>query len=81
MKDYEGQSLEFHSHQLRDTFAVEHLLNGTSMQDLSKMLGHNSIRVTEKYYSAWVPQRQAALEQKMIETIQRMGASVTALSS
>ena len=39
MVDYEGRPLQFHSHQLRDTFAVEHLLAGTSMQDLSKMLG------------------------------------------
>jgi hypothetical protein len=38
---------------LRDTFAVEHLLAGTSMQDLSKMLSHKTVRVTEKYYAPW----------------------------
>jgi len=54
--------MRFHSHQLRDTFAVAQLLNGTSMQDLSKMLSHKSIKITEKYYSPWVPERQAALE-------------------
>jgi len=81
MKDYEGHPLDFHSHQLRDTFVVEHLLNGTSMEDVSKMIGHKSIRITEKYYSAWVPQRQAALEQKMIEGIRKMGATVTPSNS
>jgi integrase len=57
MLDYEGRPLQFHSHQLRDTFAVEHLLAGISMQDLSRMLSHKSVRVTEKYYAPWVPER------------------------
>jgi integrase len=51
MVDYEGRALQFHSNQLRDTFAVEHLLAGTSMQDLSRMLSHKTVRVTEKYYA------------------------------
>ena len=29
------------------------------MQDLSKMLSHKTVRVTEKYYAPWVPERQA----------------------
>jgi integrase len=33
--DYEGKPMKFHSHQLRDTFAVTQLLNGTHMEDLS----------------------------------------------
>ena len=75
--DYEGAPMRFHSHQLRDTFAVEHLLAGTTMQDLSRMLSHASIKVTEKYYAPWVPERQAALELKMIEALGKMGAGVT----
>ena len=77
MLDYEGRPLQFHSHQLRDTFAVEHLLAGTSMQDLSKMLGHKTLRVTEKYYAPWVPERQAQLEEKMTEALKKMGVSVS----
>lgn len=77
MVDYEGRPLQFHSHQLRDTFAVEHLLAGTSMQDLSRMLGHKSVRVTEKYYAPWVPERQAQLEEKMTEALKKMGATVS----
>jgi hypothetical protein len=51
--------MRFHSHQLRDAFAVTQLLSGTSMQDLSKMLPPRSVKISEKYYSPWVPERQA----------------------
>jgi integrase len=77
--DYEDdpQPLKFHSHQLRDTFAVEQLLSGTPMEDVSKMLGHKSIKITEKYYAAWVPARQIQLEEKMIAALRRQGAKVS----
>jgi integrase len=75
--DYENKPMKFHSHQLRDTFAVTHLLNGTSMEDLSQMLSHRSVKITEKYYSPWVPERQIALEQKMTDALLKMGASVS----
>jgi integrase/recombinase XerD len=55
----DGTPMKFHSHQVRDTFAVTQLLSGTSMQDLSKMLSHKSVKISEKYYSPWVPERQA----------------------
>src|SRR3984893_7397817 len=38
------------SHRLRDTFAVDLLQNGVPMEDVSKMLGHESIRTTERSY-------------------------------
>jgi integrase/recombinase XerD len=38
------------SHLLRDTFAVEMLNAGSPLEDVSKALGHKSIRVTEKSY-------------------------------
>jgi len=41
------------------------------------MLGHASIRVTEKYYAPWVPERQAALELKMTKALIAMGAQAT----
>jgi integrase/recombinase XerD len=75
--DYEGKPMTFHSHQLRDTFAVSQLLSGTSMEDLSQMLSHASVKVTEKYYSPWVPERQTALEVKMTEALVKQGASVS----
>ena len=79
--DYEERPLRFHSHQLRDTFAVSHLLAGTSMQDLSRMLGHKSVRVTEKHYAPWVPERQAQLEDKMTEALKKMGVTVSLSAS
>lgn len=42
------------SHRLRDTFAVEMLNAGSPLEDVSKALGHKSIRVTEKSYGPWV---------------------------
>ena len=47
------------------------------MQDLSKMLGHKSVKITEKYYSPWVLERQAALERRMAEALVQMGVSVS----
>ena len=44
---------EFKPHRLRDTFAVELLLRGVSMQDVSALLGHSSIQTTERYYAPW----------------------------
>jgi integrase len=47
------------------------------MQDLSKMLSHKSVKITEKYYAPWVPERQAALERRMTEALIQMGAAVS----
>ena len=43
----------FRTHRLRDTFAVELLAAGVSMEDVSVLLGHSSIRTTERYYAPW----------------------------
>ena len=48
-------------HRFRDTFAVELLKAGTSMEDVSVLLGHSSIRVTEQYYAPWCPRRRERL--------------------
>ena len=46
----------------RDTFAVEMLLAGVPLEQVSMLLGHKSIRVTEKHYAPWVRARQEQLE-------------------
>jgi integrase/recombinase XerD len=42
------------SHRLRDTFAVDLLQKGVPLEDVSKALGHMSIKTTEKSYAKWV---------------------------
>lgn len=50
------------SHRFRHTFAVEMLLAGVGIEEVSKLLGHKTIRTTERYYAAWVKKRQQKLE-------------------
>ena len=57
-----------HSHRLRDTFSVELLQKGVSIETVSRLLGHKSIRVTEKHYAPWVKIRQDALEAEVMGT-------------
>lgn len=51
-----------HSHRLRDTFAVGLLNAGVSLETVSVLLGHKSIKTTEKHYAPWVKSRQVILE-------------------
>lgn len=51
-----------HMHRWRDTFAVELLLAGVPLEQVSVLLGHQSIKVTERHYSPWVKARQEQLE-------------------
>lgn len=57
-----------HSHQLRDTFAVGLLQKGISIENVSKLLGHSSIKTTEKSYAPWVEERQNRLDALMVGT-------------
>jgi integrase len=74
--DEEGKPLPFRSHMLRDTFAVELLLAGVPLEDVSRALTHSSVRMTERYYSPWIKARQQQLEGKLVEAMRRMGATV-----
>jgi integrase/recombinase XerD len=51
-----------HAHRFRDTFAVELLQKGVSLEDVSILLGHRSVKITEKHYAPWVKGRQDRLE-------------------
>lgn len=42
-------------HDLRRTFGLNCLLNGVDIYDLSKLLGHKSVRITEKHYAPLLP--------------------------
>ena len=56
------------SHRLRDTFAVDLLQKGVPMEEVSKLLGHTSIRTTEKHYAKWVKGRQDRLDSLVMGT-------------
>src|SRR5262249_31640544 len=49
-------------HRFRDTFAVELLLKGVPIEQVSILLGHSSLKITEKHYAPWVKARQEQLE-------------------
>lgn len=67
--------MQFHSHMLRDTFAVEMFLAGVPLEDVSRMLTHSSIRTTERHYAPWVKARQRQLEDKAGAAMRKMGAT------
>lgn len=45
----------------RDTFAVELLLAGVAIEQVAVLLGHSSVKMTEKHYVPWVKARQEQL--------------------
>lgn len=59
---------EGHPHQLRDTFAVSLLEKGVPLEEVSKLLGHESIKTTERYYAKWVKARQDRLDSLVMAT-------------
>lgn len=56
-------------HRLRDTAAVRWLLRGIALEDVSRLLGHSSVAITEKYYAAWTAGRKLRLEKLLAESL------------
>jgi integrase/recombinase XerD len=56
------------SHRLRDTFAVDLLSKGVPMEEVSKLLGHESIKTTERSYARWAKTRQDRLNSLVVGT-------------
>jgi integrase/recombinase XerD len=50
---------------LRDTFAVELLLAGVALEEVSLLLGHKSVKITERHYAPWVKARQEKLSESV----------------
>jgi integrase/recombinase XerD len=61
IRNPDGTRKRCHSHMFRDTFAVEPLLAGVPIDQVSVLLGHRSIKMTEKHYLPWVKARQRQL--------------------
>ncbi len=57
----DGSPKRFHPHMFRDTFAVEMLLAGVPLEQVSIRLGYKSVKITEKHYAPWVKARQELL--------------------
>ena len=57
----DGSRKRCHPHMLRDTFAIEMLLAGVPLEQVSILLGHKSVKITEKHYAPWVKARQDQL--------------------
>ena len=57
-----------HPHRFRDTFAVEQLLAATPIDQVSALLGHSSIKVTERHYAPWVKARQEQMEASVVRS-------------
>lgn len=61
-----GKDTRFTPHCLRDTAACGWLTAGIPMEEVSKLLGHTSIKTTEKHYSAWAQARQDRLDSLVV---------------
>ncbi len=59
-----------HPHRLRHTFAVRKLLAGVPIEEVSRLLGHSSVKITEQYYAAWTTSRQDLLESRLFQSLQ-----------
>jgi integrase len=75
--DDKGKPMPFHSHMLRDTYAVELLLAGMPLEDVSKLLTHSSVQTTERHYAPWVKSRLQQLEDKSVAAMRKMGVAVS----
>jgi integrase len=69
--------MDFRSHMLRDTFAVEMLLAGVLLEKVSKLLTHESVTMTERYYAKWTAPRRQQLEDEAVAAMRRMGVTVS----
>lgn len=59
-----------HPHRFRDTFAVECLLAGVPIKQVSMLLGHSTVKMTETHYAPWIQESQ----DQAIESLERTWA-------
>jgi len=50
-------------------FAVRALLRDVPIGDVSRLLGHSSVKITEMGYAKWIPARGSRLERLVAKTL------------
>ena len=60
-----------HPHRFRDTFAVDLLLRGVPIDQVSALLGHSAVKITEQHYLAFVAGRR----KQITEAVRRAWAN------
>jgi integrase/recombinase XerD len=73
LRTEDDQPKRSHPHMFRDTFAVELLLAGVPLDQVSLLLAHSSVKITEKHYAPFVKARQLQLENSVRLAWQSMG--------
>lgn len=71
LKHLDSTPKRSHPHMLRDTFAVNLLLAGIPMHDVSLLLGHTSIKTTERHYAPFVQARMDRMDETLRATWQQ----------
>jgi integrase len=56
-------------HRFRDTFAVEFLNSGGTIENLAMLMGHSKIATTQEHYMPWVKSRQKVLDDAVDQSI------------
>ena len=65
LRHADGSKKRCHPHMFRHTFSIEMLIAGVPIEDVARLLGHSSVRTTEKYYASWVKARADRLEESV----------------
>ena len=73
LKEPDGTAKRCHPHMFRDTFAVESLLSGMRIEEVSTILGHSSVKITERHYMPWVRARQTSLNTSVMNSWIKQG--------
>jgi len=68
----DGERKRCFPHMFRDTFAVEMLLAGVPIDQVSILLGHKSVKITERHYAPFVKARQEQLTASVRQAWQEM---------
>lgn len=68
MKLFKLAGVKGHCHMFRHTFATRLLLKGVSIDVVSVMLSHASVRITEKHYAAFTRERRDAVQKAITLT-------------